>query len=331
MSKKRNDIFNWKIHLVNMYGRNPEDISREVARELNIPWATAWDFKQKLVSGEGSIESTLTKPKILFTDIETAPVRADVWSLWGNFVGINQINADWFMLSHASAWMHDEGNESKVIYHDIRGKGKKSERMARLLAENDRHLCIEMWDLLDEADIVIGHNAKKFDIKKINARFLFWGLPIPSPYKVIDTLNIAKSAFALTSNKLDFLATHLGLPNKVHHEGHSLWTRCLKGEKSAWDIMEEYNRYDTVLLRDVYLKIRHYDKKHPNLALYYSDYAVRCNVCGSDNIKKVKGKSIKTNLSTFGSYQCKDCGAHLRDGQSELSKEKKQSLLRNIM
>ena len=37
---------------------------------------------------------------------------------------------------------------------------------------------------------------------------------------------IAKAAFALTSNKLDFLATHLGFENKVHHEGHRLWTKC---------------------------------------------------------------------------------------------------------
>ena len=34
---------------------------------------------------------------------------------------------------------------------------------------NDFEICKELWKLLDEADVVIGHNGDAFDIKKTNA------------------------------------------------------------------------------------------------------------------------------------------------------------------
>ena len=36
---------------------------------------------------------------------------------------------------------------------------------------DDKALMRKLWDLMDEADIVIGHNCDSFDIKKINSRF----------------------------------------------------------------------------------------------------------------------------------------------------------------
>jgi hypothetical protein len=40
-----------------------------------------------------------------------------------------------------------------------------------------------MWKLLDRADVVVGHNADKFDVRKGNARFIAHGLPPPPPYR----------------------------------------------------------------------------------------------------------------------------------------------------
>ena len=40
---------------------------------------------------------------------------------------------------------------------------------------------------LDEADIVVAHNAKKFDNRVAAARFMYHGFLPPSPFKTVDT------------------------------------------------------------------------------------------------------------------------------------------------
>lgn len=308
---------NWKAQVAIKYSHKPDEISRAVAREYGIAWSTMWDFKQKLIHDEVSLIET--PPKILFFDIETSPVMADVWSLWNNNVGLNQIHRDWFMLSWAAKWL----GESEVFYDDLFRKLQPP-------YEDDLPIICTLWDMLDRADIIVGHNLKKFDNKKFKARCLYHGITPPSSYRMIDTLSIAKQEFALTSNKLDFLATHLGLANKVHHEGHQLWVKCIAGVKEAWDIMEEYNKYDVTLLEDVYLKIRQWDRSHPNVAVYYKDYKRRCNVCGSTNIVAT-GNTVKTNLSEYLEYSCGECGKKSRGSKNLLDKEKRDSLVRNVI
>jgi len=61
--------------------------------------------------------------------------------------------------------------------------------------QNDKYLIKELWDVFDQADIIIAHHGDGFDIKKSNARFVFHNLQPPSPYKSIDTLKIARKYF----------------------------------------------------------------------------------------------------------------------------------------
>lgn len=48
---------------------------------------------------------------------------------------------------------------------------------------DDKDLLKDLWKLLDEAEIVVAHNGDKFDVKKINYRFMVNGITPPSPYK----------------------------------------------------------------------------------------------------------------------------------------------------
>jgi len=85
--------------------------------------------------------------KILILDIETAPIRGWVWSLWKQNVGINQIDKDWFMFTWSAKWLFDK----KVM----------SDRLTKkeALKQNDKRIVKGMWNLLNEADIVIAHNC----------------------------------------------------------------------------------------------------------------------------------------------------------------------------
>lgn len=251
--------------------------------------------------------------KILFIDIETAPILGFVWGLWDNTLGLNQVKSDWHLLSFCAKW----GHSSQVIYMDQRNEKN---------IENDTKLLVAIWKLLDEADIVIGQNSRAFDIKKINARFLLNKMKPPSSYKQIDTMLLAKKHFAMTSNKLEYLSDKLCTKYKKlkikKFPGFEMWSECLKGNKAAWKEMERYNKHDVLALEELYKKLIPWDNQI-NQNLYSRDNVTRCT-CGSTDFQK--NGYFYSAVGKFQRYRCADCGSEVRDRTNLLDKEKKKSL-----
>ena len=230
-------------------------------------------------------------PKILVFDIETAPIKAYVWGLWNNDVGLNQINSDWHLLSWAAKWYGD--SEDKVMYMDQRNKEN---------IEDDSEILGAIWKLLDEADIVITQNGRKFDQKKLNARFIINGFLPPSSYKHIDTCVIAKKHFGFTSNKLAYLTDKLCKKyKKLSHAkftGFSLWEECLKNNIEAWKEMEEYNKYDVLSLEELSAILMPWDNGI-NFNIYHDSDFIVCE-CGSLEFRKAG--FYYTNTGKFQKY-----------------------------
>lgn len=250
-------------------------------------------------------ERPASLPKILIFDIETAPVKAYVWKLWKENVSIDQIVSDWFVLCWSAKWLYSD----KVIGDCITTE--------EVLKENDERIVKSLWKLFDEADIVVAHNALKFDVPKMNARFVKYGLQPPSPYRVVDTLEVAKKEFRFTSNKLDGLAIYFGYPRKLETD-FTLWSTCLEGDKKALDYMFKYNKQDVQLLEEVYLKLLPWIKNHPNIGNYTSGEPVCCS-CGYRHLSLIPNKYYYTQVSKYPVYRCGKCGAISR-GRHSLSK-----------
>lgn len=252
-------------------------------------------------------------PKVLFLDIETSPIIAHVWALFDQNVALNQIVQDWSILSWSAKWMH----EDKIMYQDVRHEKD---------VNNDKNILKGIWELLDEADIVIGHNSKRFDIKKLNARFVLNGMQPPSSFKQIDTLTIAKKHFAMTSNKLEYLADKLGVKYKKlkskKFPGHSLWTQCLAHNMNAWKEMESYNKHDVLALEGVYDRLQAWDNTI-DFNLYREACDVVCN-CGSTSF--LKRGPVKRTSGWFDRLRCNKCGSETYSKIGPLSPEKKKSL-----
>jgi len=253
-------------------------------------------------------------PKILVLDIETAPVRAYVWRLWKQNVYLPQILSDWFMLTWSAKWLF-----SSEILSD---KLTKEE----VLAEDDKRITTSIWQLLEEADIVIAHNGDKYDLPKLNSRFIINDLKPPTPYQSIDTLKIAKKHFGFSSNKLDALANYFGFANKLD-TGFELWAKCMKGDEEALAYMETYNKYDVELLEEVYLKLRPWMRSHPSVLIYGDLNERGCTCCGSTNL--IPTGEYKTSVSSFNTHRCSDCGSISRERTSNLTVNQKKRLLVN--
>src|SRR4051794_17207192 len=117
----------------------------------------------------------MSKPRILSLDIETAPLFSYVWGLWDETVVLNMIKKACCIISYCAKWL----DSPEILYED---NSKQRDK------EDDTRIVRKLWKLLDKADIVVAHNGKKFDVRKIQARFLLLGMPPPSPFKVVDTL-----------------------------------------------------------------------------------------------------------------------------------------------
>lgn len=257
----------------------------------------------------------MTQPRILVLDIETAPVLAYVWRTFKENVSWDQISTDWYILSFAAKWLGDP----RVIYHD---QSKKRN------IEDDRDLMKKLHKLLDEADVVIAHNGKKFDIRKIKARFILNGFPPVSPFRIIDTMLEARKEFAFTSNRLAALTDMLCTEKKLSHAkfpGFELWAQCLKGNPEAWAEMREYNIQDVISLEELYLKLRPWMEGHPNVAAFTDPDEVTCPKCGSTHVIK-KGHRF-TQTGKYVRYLCQGCGGWSRGRLMVNSKETRNNLL----
>lgn len=250
-------------------------------------------------------------------DIELFPILAYTWGVWQQNINLDCIVRDWSIASVAWKWLGEE----EVSYFDV------SEQRDMF---DDKFILEAIWSFLDEADIVITQNGVKFDIKKINARFLQAGMKPPSPYKVIDTKIEAKKIAAFTSVRLDWMSQILtDTPKDRHPEfpGMQLWLECMKRNPRAWEVMREYNPQDIISTEKVYLKMRPYIIGHPNVAAYNSDVDIQCPKCGSKDMQR-RGVA-RTQSSEYQRYQCFSCGGWSRGRYTATPIAKRRSLLSN--
>lgn len=243
------------------------------------------------------------KPKLLFYDIETSLAKSYHFQQWKVNLSQKQKIQESHLLSHAWAWGEGEVTGSILTREEM-------------LAHDPERLVLECWSLLDNCDVLVAHNGKRFDVRKVNSYFLQYGLPPPSPYRVIDTLLIAKQKFALPFNSLAYLAEFLDVEQKIDTGGVDLWIQCDQGSQDALDKMNEYCMGDIVTLRGVYNRLISWSNDGVNLALY-SDHGASCPHCSSDDVSVIQGKYSHTIARKYQAYRCNGCGAVLRSNRKE--------------
>lgn len=241
---------------------------------------------------------SLSKTRILFFDIETMANKIYAWGKWE----VNAIAYDshWYMLCFAYKWYNEKTTHIKAL-PDY--KGYKKDRV------NDKALVEDLWKLFDEAEVIVAHNGRQFDIKKSNARFIKHGLKPPSPYKIVDTRDIARKHFKFDSNKLDDLGDYLSIGRKINTGGFELWLGCEANDPKAWKKMKDYNIQDVILLEKVYRAMLPYMDTHPNRALMDGNKRA-CPNCGSTKIQS-RGVAI-SRVSVFNQWHCQSCGSWSR-------------------
>jgi len=249
------------------------------------------------VSSISAMPAPNATPAILLYDIETSQHQGKFWDVWKQNSAPCQITAYGRMICFAAKWL----GRDEVLW--MRG------------TKDDKGLCRALSALHDKADMVIAHNGRAFDDAYLRTRLAFHNMPPPMPYKLYDTCLKARKLLHVPHNSLDGLARYFNIGRKVPHAGQDLWDGCMAGDAAAWALMEEYNIGDVLLMEEVYLRIRPYDKQPCNVGMMYEDDLARCPACGAAALKTL-AKVARTTVLQFDAYRCKACGAISRSRKS---------------
>jgi len=255
------------------------------------------------------------QPHILLLDMETCFMEVRAWNLGKNYLQHGQIINDWFFLSWSARWLFDSKTMCDVLTPE------------EAIKKDDKRICQSIWKLINDANILIGHNLLKFDLPKLNTRFIIHGFAPPLPYNTIDTLLIARKYFSFSSNRLDYLGKIFRNKGKIKTD-FDLWIECAKGNEQALAQMVEYNIEDVNLLENVYILLRPWIKSHPNLPLIMEAKHPACPNCGSFDITETDD-FYYTPVNKYTTVRCNNCGAPSHKRLSEITPKEKGVLLRS--
>jgi hypothetical protein len=307
MAHKGNPSIKKPVDLANLILSGHGVTQKEIGHKAyNNIVKNCWDVLNRNFKKSINQQTTHTA-KILVFDIETAPLTAYVWRCWKQNIYIDQLNSGYFMLTWSAKWLFEKNVKS------MRLTGEEA------INEDDSRITKGLWELINEADILIAHNGDHFDVRHMNSRFLLSGLMPPAPYQTIDTLKHTRKQFALPSYKLDYLGEILTGENKIHTE-FQLWRECLQGNEESLAYMEKYNIKDVTLLEDVYFILRAWIKPHPNLGLYVGEDVQICPTCGSKDLL-IEGK-YATTMNLFDYYRCNNCNGTGRSRRASNIRDK---------
>jgi transposase-like protein len=256
-------------------------------------------------------EPKSNKPKILLFDLESTPSIVAAFGRWKQNIAPNAvIKEGGYLLSAAWKFLGEEEVHSVVL----------TPENARL--GDDIHIIAQLYDAVEQADVVVAHNCDRFDWPLFKTRLLAHGFSAPKKVRTVDTLKIAKQ-LRFNSNKLDSLGNYMGVGRKLETTGMSLWLRCMEGDEQSLQEMQDYNIQDVELLEQVYLQLRGFDNRAPNMGIHYDDDKHHCPCCGSTMLTPT-GNTVSTNLSKFDEYVCDNCGSRSRTRQSKTTKEQRK-------
>lgn len=232
--------------------------------------------------------------KRLFFDIETSPNIVFSWNV-GYKLNISHDNIinERAIICICYKWEH----ESKV--HELHwNKG------------DDKKLLIEFAKIMNQADEIIGHNGDNYDIKWVRARCIYHSIPLIPDFQSIDTLKLSRKGFRFNSNKLDYIASYLGLGHKMDTGGFGLWKSIvLDNDKKAMNTMIAYCKKDVALLEQVFKKLSPYVLHKSHKAVHQGGEPHNCPECGNTHCIS-NGVRIMANGLKKRRMHCQDCGKY---------------------
>ena len=234
------------------------------------------------------------KRKRLYFDIETSPNIGLFWS-----AGYKQkIDYSNIIKERAIIFICYKWEDEKQVYSLNWDK-----------SQSDKKLLQEFIKVANQADELVGHNGDKFDLPWIRTRCLYHRIDLFPKYTTIDTLKLSRRQFRFNSNRLDYIASFLGIGKKIKTD-FNLWKDIVlnKCEKSMAKMID-YCKQDVRLLEQVHKELRLHDTPKTHYGVIETGDIRTCPECGSNNIHISKTRILASGNKQI-QYRCNDCGKY---------------------
>lgn len=297
----------WHESVLELYKQNMS--GRKIAKELGMPKSTVNDFL-KAYRDVGKLDKKeYKKLKYLYWDLETSYMQGYFFDIWNINIAMSQVTKQSHLLSASWAMNDEEPVGVRLTPEDVK-------------TGNDLEVVVKLIEAINSCDVVVTFNGKKFDVKKLNTRALYWGLPPVVIPRHVDLMQDAKRLFKFPSNSMQNISQYLGEDGKISTGGSRLWQRCAEYENyeacdSALQEMLTYNIQDIVATRDLHKRFMGWSKNTPNIATITKqvqgrdlkeDTELLCIHCGSNDVSKIMvdgvAKKGYTAVSSFDLYRC---------------------------
>ena len=255
------------------------------------------------------------QPRIVFWDLESSLMQGLHFGLWQQNISMRRVTKQTHLLSASFAFNDEEVQGFRLTPEQVK-------------TGDDFDLVCKVVEAVNNCDLMVTFNGKKFDVKLLNTRAIFWGLPPVKTPKHIDLFEQSKRVFKFPSNSMQNVSMYLGLEGKLATSGSSLWERCFEWWnrdecEEALIEMVTYGDQDIVATRDLYKRFQGWMKGVPNLGTMTNEITlnktIRCIHCGSDDIFPMGDKAY-TAVSSFDLYRCANIGCR---GVSRITKNGK--------
>ena len=255
---------------------------------------TDWEKKEK-----PNLVPIVKTPRTLFWDLESSLLEGYFFRIWQENIPMRRIKKQAHLLSASFAY-----NDEPVQGYRLTPEQVKT--------GDDFDVVCKVVEAVNNCDLMITFNGKRFDVKLLNTRALFWGLPPVKAPKHIDLFEQSKRVFKFPSNSMQNVSVYLGEKGKLETSGSSLWERCAEWEnyeecEKALIEMVTYGNQDIEATRDLYKRFQGWMKGVPNLGVITNEVTenktLRCIHCGSDDVFPLEQKTY-TSVSSFDLYRC---------------------------
>ena len=249
------------------------------------------------------------KPRVLFYDLETTPLRAWLWRLGDQAVRYHQLDKDYNsygIICIAYKW--NDNKPTKVIHWGYN--------------EQNTEKLVEQFDKIAETeDIVIGKNSDRFDVKHLNTQRMIAGLSgMPTWLNSTDDLEKQfRKNFALPSYSLDYLSKSILKNTGKDKMEFDDWINIVeKKNRTSYNKMLKYCKKDVDDTAKLWEFAKAHFKPRFNMATYYNE--ARCRMCGSDKLKK-NGTRIR-GKTTYQMFFCNTHGGYAGEAPINLKTDK---------
>lgn len=172
---------------------------------------------------------------------------------------------------------------------------------------DDSAVCMMAYEVLKDADLIVTHNGRKYDIPYLNNRLMKHGFPPLHKITDVDTKVVAKRIKPYSAS-LKHLAQEFKLEElKMSTGGAELWDQCRARNKAAQKKMAAYCEQDVQTLEKLYLQFRPLMKNSETANYSVRQEGLSCDTCGSHSLYKNGTRMLKSGRQQR--YVCNDCGS----------------------